>query len=177
MKNITKYILILIVLVIIFTILNFYKSNKKIFEDIMIFGLWDDIGVKNEYEISTQNTVKIDVFSTINNIYKKIAPGSRGTFVIKFQRPNNSLYKIKINEKTEKPQNLFFIFENKKYLSLEEMEQEINEMFMNTEKITINWEWKYFVDEKQDIQDANDGENAGKYIFEIETIIEERTKI
>ena len=85
MKNITKYILILIVLVIIFTILNFYKSNKKIFEDIMIFSLWDDSGVKNEYEISTQNTVKIDVFSTINNIYKKIAPGSRGTFVIKFQ--------------------------------------------------------------------------------------------
>ena len=57
------------------------------------------------------------------------------------------------------------------------MEKEINETFMNTEKITINWEWKYFVDEKQDIQDANDGENAGKYIFEIETIIEERTKI
>ena len=50
MKNAIRYILILIVLVIIFIILNFYKSKKNIFEDIMIFGLWGGNGIKNEYE-------------------------------------------------------------------------------------------------------------------------------
>ena len=115
MKNIIKIILILIILVTIFIILIFYKSNKSILDDIMIFGLWDDIGVKNEYEINLENTVEIDVFTTFNKkMYKKIAPGSKGSFIIKFKRPQNSKYKINITEKTSKPQNLAFTVENKK---------------------------------------------------------------
>ena len=98
MKKVIKYILILMILSIIFIILNFYNSNKNIFEDIMIFGLWNDRGTKKEYEITSQNSVEIDVFTTTNsNKYKKIAPGSSGSFTIKFKRPENSNYKIKIN--------------------------------------------------------------------------------
>lgn len=67
MKNAIRYILILTVLVIIFIILNFYKSKKNIFEDIMIFRLWGGNSIKNEYGINSQNTVEIDVFSTTNN--------------------------------------------------------------------------------------------------------------
>lgn len=75
MKKLAKYILILIVIVIIFIILKFYNSNKSIFDDIMIFGLWDDNSVKSEYEITSQTVVEVDVFTTItNNIHKKIAP-------------------------------------------------------------------------------------------------------
>ena len=180
MKNIIKYILILIVFAIIFIILNFYKSNKNIFEDIMILGLWDNRVAKNEYEITSQDTVEIDIFSTINHKrYKKIAPGSKGSFVIKFKRPLDSIYEIKINEKTSKPQNLVFILENKKYESLKEMENIINEKFSDNQKITINWEWEYYINQTQDEQDTKDGENAKNYIFEIKAIVEdcERTEI
>lgn len=170
MKNKKKYILILIVLILIFIILNFYKSNKSIFDDIIIFSLWEN---KKEYEISLQETVEIDVFSTINNIYKKIAPGSKGGFVIKFKKPKNSNFKINVIEKSSKPQNLVFILDNKKYYSIKQMENEINQKFLENETITVNWEWIYYIDEIHDIQDTEDGKNAYKYIFVIEAIVEE----
>lgn len=182
MKNILRNILILIILVIIFIILNFYKSKKNIFDDITILGLWDDVGFENEneYELTSENTVEIDVFTTINNkIYKKIAPGSKGSIIIKFKRPQNLNYTINVIEKTSKPQNLVFYIENKKYTTLEDMEYIINQKFKNTEKITINWEWKYYIDEKHDMQDTNDGQKADKFLFEISAIVEdqERTEI
>lgn len=178
MRNIVKYILIFIILVIIFIILNFYKTNKIIFEDIMIFGLWNDIDAKNEYEISSQKTVEIDIFTTINNkMYKKIAPGSKGSFAIKFKRPVDTNYSIEIKDKTSKPQNLVFILENREYNSMTEMEDIINEKFMNVDEIIINWEWKYHINKIQDIQDTKDGENAQKYLFEIKAIIEERERV
>lgn len=171
-----KFILILIILFITFIILNFYKSTNSIFDDIMIFGLWDDKGAQNEYEVTFQKKVEINVFNTINNTYKKIAPGSKGSFVIKFKRPINSNYKIIIEEKTKKPQNLIFMLDNKRYSSLEEIEEVINEKFINTEKITINWEWKYFINETYDIQDTKDGKNAQTYLFEIKAIVEEQER-
>lgn len=179
MKNSLRYILILTILIITVIILNFYKSNKIIFEDIMILGLWNNSGTKNEYEVTLENGVEIDVFMTNNNkIHKKIAPGSKGSFIIKFKRPSNSSYKIDVIEKTSKPQNLVFIIENNKYKSLEEIEDIINKKFANNEEITINWEWKYYSDEIHDIQDTKDGEDAQKYLFEIIAITEEeeRTK-
>ena len=177
MKNIVKYIWILIILVIIFIILNFYKSNKNILNDIMILGLWDYSETENQYEINLQDAVEIDLFTTINHsVYKKIAPGSSGNFIIKFKRPENVNYEIKIIEKTSKPQNLIFFIENKKYTSLKEMEEVINEEFLNTEKISIHWEWKYYIDDAHDVQDTNDGQNAQRYLFEINAIVEERTE-
>ena len=74
MKNAIRYILILIILVIIFTILNFYKSKKDIFDDIMIFGLWSRNSIKNEYEINSQIYKKLneEVSGIENRIYKKV---------------------------------------------------------------------------------------------------------
>ena len=177
MKNIIKHSWILIIMVIIFLILNFYKSNKKILEDIMVFGLWDYSSAENEYKLSLQKTVEIDVFMTIkNNIYKKMAPGSSGSFILKFKRPENSDYKIINTEKTSKPQNLIFFIGNKKYNSLKEMEYIINEKFSNTDKITVYWEWEYYIVDVYDLQDTNDGKNAQSYLFEINAIVEERTE-
>lgn len=179
MKNAIKYILILIIFVLIlFIILNFYKSKKNIFDDITILGLWDNKITKNEYELTSQNSIEIDVFSTINNRYnRKIAPGSKGNFVIRFKRPMNSNYKINISEKTAKPRNLVFTIGNQKYISIKEMEQVINEKFINEEKLTINWEWKYYIDEMHDVQDTEDGEKIKKYIFELEAIVEEEERM
>lgn len=174
MKNKIKYILILVFFILIILILNFCRSQKHILEDIIIFGLWDEINIKNEYEISVQNTVTIDVFSTFyNKYYKKIAPGSKGYFKIKFIRSNKTNYKIKIDEKTSKPQNLIFFIENERYSTLKEMEKTINEKFLKTDQIIINWEWKYYINQFSDIQDTKDAKEIPKYIFEIQAIIEE----
>lgn len=179
MKNIIKIILILIIFIIIFIILNFYISKKNGFEDIMIFSLWNGTNTSTEYELNIRDTVQIDVFNTIKNrLYKKIAPGSKGYFTIKFTRPKNSYYKINITEMTKKPKNLVFELNDKIYFSLEDMEKIINQEFLKTDQITINWEWKYYIDEKHDIQDTKEGELAEKYIFKIEAIVEdERTEI
>jgi len=68
------------------------------------------------------------------------------------------------------------MFEDKKYNSLEEMEVVINQKFIDTEKITVNWEWKYHIDEKHDIQDTRDGQEAQSYLFEINAIVEEQER-
>ena len=175
MKRTITYILILIILFTIFIILKFYKSDKNVFDDITIFSLWNNSQSGNEYEISLKDKVEIDVFTTINNNrYKKIAPGCKGEFVLKFSRPMDIDYYIEINEKTSKPQNLIFIFENRKYKSIKELEYIINEKFADAEKISINWEWKYYVNEIQDMQDTADGQMAQKYLFEIKVIMEDK---
>ena len=46
-------------------------------------------------------------------------------------------------------------------------------LFKNTEKIVICWEWEYYIDDAHDIQDTNDARNIKRYIFNIETIVEE----
>jgi len=178
MRKFLKYMLILVFLVLIFIILNILNSKNNIYDDILILGLWNDIGYKNKYEITSEDFVVIDIFSTINKKrYKKIAPGSSGSFLIKFKRPLNSNYQINIIEKTKKPQNLVFILDNKKYTSLEELEEKVNEKFINTEKIIINWEWEYYISKNKDIQDTEDGQNAERYLFEVCAIVEreERT--
>ena len=175
MKNVLKNILIAIIIVIILVILNFYKSKKHVFEDITILGLFNDIESQNEYELDCENKVEIDIFTTYNSLrYRKIAPGSKGSFIIIFKKPFNSNYIININEKTPNPHNLFFSIDNKKYRTLEEIEVILNQKFKITDKITINWEWEYYIDEKNDIQDTEDGKIATKYIFEINAIVEEK---
>ena len=108
-----------------------------------------------------------------NRTYKKIAPGSKGSFVIKFNKPQNSNYKINIKEKAIKPQNLVFVLENEKYATLKDMEEKINQKFIDTQKVVINWEWKYYIDEIHDKQDTKEGTNASTYLFEIEAVVEE----
>ena len=176
MKKIIKLVFIL---GIIFIILSFVKSRKNFIDDITILSFWKDIEAKSEYEISEKNVVEIDVFTTLKSKkYKKIAPGCKGNFIIKFIRPLKSNFQIKINEKTSKPQNLVFYIENQKFSSLKEIEKILNEKFINKEKITIDWEWEYYINEINDIQDTKDGANIEKYIFEIEAIVEEeRTEI
>ena len=55
---------------------------------------------------------------------------------------------------------------------MKDMEKIINEMFIDQEEIFINWEWKYYVNDAQDIQDTEDGKIVKNYIFEIEAVAE-----
>jgi len=75
----------------------------------------------------------IIIFATINNTYKKIAPGTKGNFVIKFRRPANSKYKIKINERISKPDNLYFINDIQDTKDAKNLEKYIFEIEVITE--------------------------------------------
>lgn len=180
-NKIKKRILILMILILVIIILTSNKFSKNIiFDDILIFGLWENNANQNEYEINLQNSIQIDIFKTIyngNKSHKKIAPGSRGSFTIKIQKADNFDLKINVNENTKKPQNLVFIIDGKTYYWIEEAEDIINKKFNESEKITIDWEWKYETSKINDIQDTKDGQYAQKYIFEIDAIIEERTEV
>ena len=53
------------------------------------------------------------------------------------------------------------------------MEEKITQKLQEEGKIIIKWEWQYYNNIQNDIQDTKDGENLEKYYFEIQAIIEE----
>lgn len=179
-----KRYVISIILILIIIILIFSKpENKNILKDVLIFNLWDDIGDKNEYIINPEKETQIDIFQTIEyeketdkevayKIHKKIAPGSYGKFTIKLSKPIKSNLKINLKEIGTKPENLVFIIGEKRYNSIKQLEEEITKKLQEENEIIINWEWQYYNNLQNDIQDTKDGEVLGKYYFQIQAIIE-----
>ena len=167
----------IIILILIFIILSFFNSKKQIFDDIAIFNLWSDSD-DYEFKINPQEepSLEIDVFQTgrKNKKYnKKIAPGSRGSFVIKLTKPLNAEYEISLKNITNKPQNLVFILDNRVYNSVEELQDKLNIIFQNQNTATIKWNWNYENNYTGNIIDTKDGEIAQKYIFEVKALIKE----
>lgn len=185
--------IVIIILILIFIIFKFYKSNKNVFNDILIFGLWNNI-TENDEVINTdknnndkkyqyeyvinpqkQSNLQIDMLKTVKNEFgtnQKIAPGSVGEFIIKIDKENNIKSRIIIKDATKKPENLVFILNGEEFYSIKQLEEKINEIIKETNRIIINWEWKYETNKEQDMQDTKDGKNAQNYIFEVEAILE-----
>ena len=173
-----KIYILTIILILIFIILNIYKSKNIIFNDISIFSLWNDLGEKQEYEINPekQENIEINLFKTAQKtigIHKKIAPGSFGQFTIKLTKLKQSEYTVILRDITKKPQNLVFILGGRQYGTITEMEPQLNNIFETTNTATIKWKWRYENDEYGNEKDTEDGEKAQRYIFEIKAIIEE----
>lgn len=178
-----RYVISIILILIIILIFN-RTENKNILKDVLIFNLWSDIGEQNEYIINPEKETKIDIFQTIKyeketnrevsyKVHKKVAPGSYGNFTIKLSKPVKSNLKINLSEIGTKPQNLIFIIGEQKYNSIKQMEEKITQELQEEGKIIIKWEWQYYNNIQNDIQDTKDGENLEKYYFEIQAIIEE----
>lgn len=81
-------------------------------------------------------------------------------------------YQIKFESKNEKPKNLKFKMDGKdrKYQTLEEMEEELKGEVKENKNIKIYWEWEYETNEMQNLQDTKDGEKIRQYNFMIYTI-------
>ncbi len=178
-----RYVISIILILIIILIFN-RTENKNILKDVLIFNLWSDLGDQNEYIINPEKETQIDIFQTIEyeketdretayKIHKKVAPGTYGNFTIKLSRPVKTNLKINLSETGTKPQNLIFIIGEKRYNSVKQMEEEVTQKLQEEGKIIINWEWQYYNNTQNDIQDTKDGENLEKYYFEIQAIIEE----
>ena len=182
-----KIIYIIIILILIFIILSFFKSKNEIFNDIVIFNLWSNIGDKNEYVINPkkEKSLKIEVYKTIQkgeetyekidnkvNVYKKIAPGSYGKFTIKIKKSQELNYRILLKDMTLKPENLIFILDGQEYNSIKDMQEKLNNIFKSQDKAIINWKWEYNGNTQNDTKDTKDGENAQSYSFEVKAIVE-----
>lgn len=178
-----RYVISIILILIIVLIFN-KSDNKNIIKDVLIFNLWNDIGGQNEYIINPERKIKIDIFQTIEyeketnreisyKTHKKVAPGSNGNFTIKLSKPVKTNLKINLSESGVKPKNLIFIIGKQKYNSIKQMEEEITHKLQEEGRIIINWEWQYYNNLQNDIQDTKDGESLDKYYFEIQAIIEE----
>ena len=178
-----RYVISIILILIIIFIFN-KSDSKNIVKDVLIFNLWSDIGKPNEYIINPKKETKIDIFQTVEyeketnrevlyKIHKKVAPGTHGNFTIKLSETVKSNLKINLSEKGTKPQNLIFIIGEQKYTSIKQIEEKITQKLQEEGKIIINWEWQYYNNPQNDIQDTKDGEILERYYFEIQAIIEE----
>lgn len=173
-KMVLKYILILCLCVIALLIYKLYNKEKDFFEDIIILSMWSNNNSNHKYEILNQKPLQIDIFTTIYNTNnKKIAPGSKGNFIISMDIKKDIQFDLKIEEKTSKPQNLYFVLDNKKYFNIQSMESIIKEKLIDNGKVKVDWNWPYFESDIHDKQDTIDGENSHTYIIEIEAIIDD----
>lgn len=130
-----------------------------------------------EFNVSYKSTKLKDVnlLETVDNktlVKEKVAPGTKGNFIIRINSNEDMYYEVYFNSINEKPKNLIFIYNNNKYKTLDDLEKDlIGEIKRKeTKDIEIKWEWKYTITTQEDIQDTEDGEKLIKYNFTIETI-------
>ena len=126
-----------------------------------------DVKVNDCSNFENKNFSLINIGRAVNVKNGKIAPGSKGEFdiVIYTTGSNKEVkYKININEKGIKPDNLVFCVkkngyvEEREYKTLKELaEKELYGNICNSlEVITIAWCWKYETGEKLEIITVED---------------------
>lgn len=117
----------------------------------------------------------------VNN---KIAPGTSGSFDIIIDTTEAEVgtnYQTTFSNEQNKPSNLKFIYNNKEYNTLKEMETQlmgtINANDINKIKsYSIDWKWDYENGESatdktlNDLKDTNDGIIIDNYTFSIKVI-------
>ena len=131
----------------------------------------------NEAQIQTINLASNNNKNLTDN---KIAPGTSGNFQIKINAEGAEVginYKISFINETNKPQNLFFIYNDKKYKNITEMEKDLTGTIDATtgekeKNIEIYWEWPYetMIDGDSSVNDKIDtqhSKNIKEYTFDI----------
>ncbi len=126
----------------------------------------------------------INLNSTYNNetlVNNKIAPGTTGQFEIVIDGTGSEVgidYTVQFQEKSNKPQNLKFIYENREYNSIKELENILSGNIEATEgnkvrTILIKWKWDYETGKGAEEISANDkidtknGKEISNYSFDV----------
>ena len=126
----------------------------------------------------------VNLLSTYNNetlINNKVAPGTSGSFNIVVDATGSEVgveYAIQFLNESEKPQNLVFIYEDKQYATIQDLEKDLSGTINANDEnkirtITINWEWQYETGEnaneinQNDIVDTNNAKQLENYTFDI----------
>lgn len=177
-----KYLIIIIIIIIL--IVHKLQTISKEQEDIIFFKLFNQKSYEknNEiiYDLASDKVLdkKVNLVDTINNRYlvnEKIAPGTRGHFIIRIKTNKEIKYKISFKDENAKPQNLVFYIGNSEryYRNIEELSEElIGRLKKNEENdVIINWKWNYYQGQESDIQDTKDGMKIRQYNFKIYLIV------
>lgn len=129
-------------------------------------------------QINLISTTYTDDKSIVNG---KIAPGTKGGFNILVDATGSDVsvdYNISFLNEKNKPRNMFFIYNNKIYNSIIELENvlsgTINAKDENKQRnFYIQWEWKYETGNtpeeihKNDEIDTKDVQNISQYTFDV----------
>lgn len=127
---------------------------------------------------------KIELASTCNNqtlVGNKIAPGTRGSFDIIVDGTDSDVgidYQIKFANESQKPTNLKFLYDNQKYNSITELENDLSGTIYaddenKTRTLTIEWEWEYQTGANEaeiasnDRVDTEDSQKIATYSFQV----------
>ena len=135
----------------------------------------------NENEEKMQT---ISLKSNINNstlVNNKIAPGTEGNFQIKIDATGSEVgvnYIIKFEKESNKPTNLKFIYNEKTYNSLSELQQDLTGIINANEQnkiktLNIGWKWAYETGnnkqsiENNDLIDTKEAKQINDYTFNV----------
>ena len=132
----------------------------------------------NEAQIQTINLASsVDNNTLVDN---KIGPGTSGNFQIKIDATGAEVgidYKVHFINETNKPQNLFFTYDDKKYENIAEIEKDlVGTIEANAEEktktINIHWEWPYETGKDSQIVandkiDTQNGKSIAEYTFDV----------
>lgn len=131
---------------------------------------------------SSMNT--IDLSSTCDNetlINNKIAPGTEGNFNIEIDATGSEVgiqYQVTFDEKSQKPNNLFFIYNKSTYANFSDLAYALKGVInadAENKKISIpiKWIWEYETGnspelrEPEDAEDTQDGKTLQNYAFDV----------
>lgn len=184
MTNKKKIVLIVAILSMIVISFMGGQSFSKYISQVKGYGQFDIAKwsfLVNGQE-SSMNT--IDLSSTCNNgtlINNKIAPGTEGNFNIEIDATGSEVgiqYQVTFDEKSQKPNNLFFIYNRSTYANFSDyayaLKGVINADAENKKiSIPIKWIWEYETGnspelrEPEDAEDTQDGKTLQNYAFDV----------
>ena len=134
---------------------------------------------ENEEKIQTISLKSNVNNSTLSN--NKIAPGTEGKFQIKIDATDSDVgisYFIKFENESKKPTNLKFIYDEKIYNSLSEVQQDLAGIINADEQdktkiLNIAWKWAYETGtdkqsiENNDLIDTKEAKQINNYTFDV----------
>lgn len=184
MTNKKKIVLIVAILSIIVVSFMGGQSFSKYVSQVKGYGQFDIAKwsfLVNGQE-SSMNT--IDLSSTCNNgtlINNKIAPGTEGNFNIEIDATGSEVgiqYQVTFDEKSQKPNNLFFIYNRSTYANFSDLAYALKGVInadAENKKISIpiKWIWEYETGnslelrEPEDVEDTQDGKTLQNYAFDV----------
>ncbi len=184
--NKNKKIVLITIVAIIAIIMSFIGGQvyAKYMSKITGSGTADIASWSFKVNEKDEKMQTISLKSTINNntlVNNKIAPGTEGNFQIKIDATGAEVgidYKIIFENEKNKPTNLIFEYENKKYNSIVELQKDLIGTINADEKekiktLNINWKWPYETGKNQneinqnDVIDTNEAKNIGNYTFDV----------
>lgn len=184
MTNKKKIVLIVAILSMIVISFMGGQSFSKYISQVKGYGQFDIAKwsfLVNGQE-SSMNT--IDLSSTCNNgtlINNKIAPGTEGNFNIEIDATGSEVgiqYQVTFDEKSQKPNNLFFIYNRSTYANFSDLAYALKGVInadAENKKISIpiKWIWEYETGnspelrEPEDAEDTQDGKTLQNYAFDV----------